>query len=171
MSNTYNQIFKDEKLEIRKFTTEYQDQVIKLVLKVQKEFNIPITLAEQSDLKDIAKFYQNGVGNFWIALLNGKVVGTIAILDIGNKQVALRKMFVEKTLRGKEFGIGLTLLQQVFAYCETKDIAEIYLGTTVFFLAAHRFYEKNGFKEISINDLPSSFSIMPVDTKFYVYIL
>jgi hypothetical protein len=137
MSNTYNQIFKDEKLEIRKFTTEYQDQVIKLVLKVQKEFNIPITLAEQSDLKDIAKFYQNGVGN----------------------------------LRGKEFGIGLTLLQQVFAYCETKDIAEIYLGTTVFFLAAHRFYEKNGFKEISINDLPSSFSIMPVDTKFYVYIL
>jgi hypothetical protein len=83
MSNTYNQIFEDAKLEIRKFTTEYQDQVIKLVLTVQKEFNIPITLAEQSDLKYISKFYQNGLGNFWIALLNGKVVGTIAILDIG----------------------------------------------------------------------------------------
>ncbi len=46
---------------------------------------------------------------------------------IGNKQVALRKMFVEKTLRGKEFGIGLALLQQVFAYCEMQEFYDAFI--------------------------------------------
>jgi hypothetical protein len=39
-------------------------------------------------------------GNFWVALYEGKVVGNISLLDIGNQQVALRKMFVEKEFQG-----------------------------------------------------------------------
>jgi RimJ/RimL family protein N-acetyltransferase len=46
-------------------------------------------------------------------------------------------------------------------------VTEIYLGTTAEFLAAHRFYEKNGFKEIAKSQLPPAFPIMAVDTKFY----
>jgi predicted N-acetyltransferase YhbS len=34
-------------------------------------------------------------------------------------------------------------------------------------LAAHRFYEKHGFSEIAPAQLPPSFPIMRVDTKFY----
>jgi predicted N-acetyltransferase YhbS len=41
------------------------------------------------------------------------------------------------------------------------------LGTTAKFLAAHRFYEKNGFREIAQTELPASFPVMTVDTKFY----
>jgi hypothetical protein len=36
-----------------------------------------------------------------VAFNNGRVVGTIAFLDIGNSQVVLRKMFVEKDYREK----------------------------------------------------------------------
>jgi hypothetical protein len=43
----------------------------------------------------------------------------------------------------------------------------VFLGTTPFFRAAHRFYEKHGFSQIPKQRLPSSFPIMEVDTKFY----
>jgi hypothetical protein len=48
-----------------------------------------------------------------------------------------------------------------------QGLWEVYLGTTEKFFAAHRFYEKNGFREIAQTKLPASFPIMTVDTKFY----
>ena len=50
-------------------------------------------------------------------------------------------------------------------------VAAVYLGTTAKFLAAHRFYEKNGFREIAREALPDSFPVMAVDTKFYTLAL
>ena len=43
----------------------------------------------------------------------------------------------------------------------------ILLGTTEKFLAAQRFYEKNGFTEIQKDALPPKFPVMTVDVKFY----
>ena len=34
-------------------------------------------------------------------------------------------------------------------------------------VAAHRFYEKNGFRRIERRELPAAFPIMAVDTMFY----
>lgn len=51
--------------------------------------------------------------------------------------------------------------------CSPPIAAVIFLGTTAKFLAAHRSYEKNGFVEIAKDALPSSFSLMAVDTKFH----
>jgi hypothetical protein len=45
----------------------------------------------------------------------------------------------------------------------------IYLGTTAEFIAAHKFYEKNGFTEVPKANLPETFPVMAVDTKFYMY--
>jgi RimJ/RimL family protein N-acetyltransferase len=42
------------------------------------------------------------------------------------------------------------------------------LGTTAAFLAAHRFYEKSGFRLVDEADLPETFPRMAVDTRFYV---
>ncbi|MGO7422080.1 GNAT family N-acetyltransferase, partial [Rhizobium ruizarguesonis] len=44
-----------------------------------------------------------------------------------------------------------------------------FLGTTDKFVAAHRFYEKNGFTEIAKSALPRTFPLMAVDSKFYRY--
>jgi hypothetical protein len=35
-----------------------------------------------------------------------KVIGTIGLLDIGNKQSALRKMFVDRTIGAKALVLG-----------------------------------------------------------------
>ncbi|PIZ76835.1 hypothetical protein COY06_01330 [Candidatus Peregrinibacteria bacterium CG_4_10_14_0_2_um_filter_41_8] len=47
------------------------------------------------------------------------------------------------------------------------SIWELYLGTVDAFKAAHRFYEREGFKEIEAAELPADFPRMPIDTKFY----
>jgi N-acetylglutamate synthase-like GNAT family acetyltransferase len=86
-----------------------------------------------------------------------KVIGTIALLDIGNNKGALRKMFVSKEYRGKEFGVGQDLLNCLVAWARQKEFTEIFLGTTEKFIGAQRFYEKNGFIEFQKESLPKGF--------------
>jgi len=52
-----------------------------------------------------------------------------------------------------------------------RGLAAVYLGTTAKFLAAQRFYAKNGFAEVDRADLPAAFPVMKVDSKFYRYAL
>ena len=158
--------------KLQSYLPVYKEEVANLILTIQKtEFEIPITLEQQPDLNDITNFYQSNNGNFWIALVNNKVVGTIALLDIGNHQGALRKMFVDTNYRGKHLGIGKKLLDNLFEWAKEKQFKEILLGTTAKFLAAQRFYEKNGFIEIGKELLPINFPVMSVDVKFYKFIL
>ena len=162
----------NEKIRIVPYESTFQEEVVDLIVHIQqKEYNVPITKEEQPDLLEIETFYQKDYGNFWIAIYDGKVVGTVALLDIENHQVALRKMFVQKEFRGKEWGASHMLLQKAISWAEDKKLKDIYLGTTVKFLAAHRFYEKNGFQSVSIDKLPKNFPVLQVDKKFYRYIV
>lgn len=155
-------------IRIQTFRPEYSDGVVNVILLIQqKEFGIPITLDAQPDLHDIPGFYQHGDGNFWVALDDNRVVGTIAALDIGSRQVALRKMFVAASHRGRQPGVASSLLQTLIRWCHERDVREIFLGTTDRFLAAHRFYEKNRFVELTRGELPGAFPVMAVDSKFY----
>jgi len=157
---------------IRPYVPADAEAVVDVILPIQQsEFRIPVTLEDQPDLLDISGFYQRENGGFWVAESEGAVVGTIALLDIGNRQAALRKMFVSQSHRGPEHGVAKHLLVALLEWCRHRDIAEIYLGTTEAFLAAHRFYEKNGFTELAKSELPRNFPVMAVDTKFYVRML
>ena len=157
-------------LNIIPFTPIYKDQVISSILTIQqKEFNIPITAQDQPDLRDIPGFYQQGIGNFWIAVNDDRVVGTLSLKDIGNCQAALRKMFVHPDFRGPAFGTTKRLWDISLEWATLQNISEIFLGTTKKFLAAHRFYEKNGFVSLEKECLPLQFPLMSVDTKFYAY--
>lgn len=157
-----------EEIIIKSYTEDYQEAVIHLILDIQQnEFHIPIKREDQPDLGNIPNFYQSDNGNFWVALCNGQVVGTIALIDIGNNQGALRKMFVKPAFRGGSYSAGRLLLLQLIKWAEEHGIHDIYLGTTDKFLAAHRFYEKNGFIRIDKEALPDAFPIMKVDTRFY----
>lgn len=153
---------------IREFTKEYQDEVIDLILSIQqKEFSIPIRKEDQPDLSTIPNVYQSQAGNFWIAICDKQVVGTIALIDIGNQQGALRKMFVKAEYRGRSYNTAELLLLQLMSWASDHNMHEIYLGTTEKFLAAHRFYEKHKFTQIAKELLPTAFPLMKVDTRFY----
>jgi len=155
-------------IQIEPFSPGHAAGVAALIVPIQREeFGIPITLADQPDLADIPAFYRRGAGNFWVALHDGAVVGSIALLDIGNAQAALRKMFVAPAFRGREHGTARRLLDVLLERSAAHRLREVFLGTTANFLAAHRFYEKNGFREIAREALPAGFPVMAVDTKFY----
>lgn len=155
---------------IEPYSKQCQHEIIELILEIQaKEFGIPITLEDQPDLQNIPGFYQQKNGNFWVATTGGKVVGTISLLYVSRGKGALRKMFVHEKYRGKEFGVGKTLLNTLLQWAKDKGFSEVFLGTTEKFMAAQRFYEKNGFEEIDKDQLPKEFPIMKVDVKFYVY--
>ncbi|PDY44323.1 GNAT family N-acetyltransferase [Bacillus pseudomycoides] len=155
---------------IQSYESKYQSEVVDLIIHIQqKEYNVPITKEEQPDLQEIEQFYQRDNGSFWVATYDGKVVGTVALLDIGNEQVALRKMFVKKEFRGKVWNTASMLLQTAISWAKERELEGIYLGTTVQFSAAHRFYEKNGFQSMKVEELPGSFPVLQVDKKFYRY--
>lgn len=153
---------------VEEYSDTFKNRIIDLILDIQNhEFNIQITADQQPDLSAIEQYYQHGNGNFWVATSDDKLVGTIALLDIGSRQVALRKMFVHRAYRGKKTGLSSLLLGTAVTWSRAKKIREIFLGTTSTFIAAHRFYEKNHFQEIKKEKLPDTFPLMEVDTKFY----
>ncbi|MGL5512109.1 MAG: GNAT family N-acetyltransferase [Sporomusa sp.] len=155
---------------IQQYNEAYKDEVLAVILDIQQnEFSIPIKKADQPDLDDIPGVYQTGAGNFWVAIDNGHVIGTIALLDIGNYQAALRKLFVHAAYRGSYYNTAKLLLAKLLQWAGKNKIEDIFLGTTAQFLAAHRFYEKNGFNPIRSSSLPVAFLVMKVDTKFYHY--
>ena len=155
-------------ISLKEFSPQYQQPVINLILNIQQnEFNVPITINDQPDLLTIPAFYQNGNGNFWIALNDDKVVGTIALRSFSQRQAALRKMFVDKNFRGKETGTAQKLLECLLRWSREKSIDEIYLGTLSHMHAAHSFYRRNGFTEIPKENLPENFPLVHVDSMFF----
>ena len=154
---------------IQPYSDDFQQGVINLILPIQQiEFGVPVTIKDQPDLLIIPEFYQQQNGNFWVATTGQELVGSIGLIDIGHQAAAIRKMFVRADFRGKETGLGQALLDTAIAWCKTREINFIYLGTVEQLKAAQRFYEKNDFHKIAAEDLPDYFPRMPVDTHFYV---
>jgi len=154
-------------IKVVPYSQAFQHDVIELILSIQREFGFEIGVEDQPDLLDVEGFYQTGAGGFWVATAGEEPVGTIALRDIGERQGALRKMFVKAAYRGREHEAAGTLLSTLLKSASTSGIEEIYLGTTEKFLAAHRFYEKHGFVRVPANELPARFPRMALDTRFY----
>ncbi|WP_419785071.1 GNAT family N-acetyltransferase [Pseudodesulfovibrio sp.] len=157
-------------MRIEPYLNHNADSIVQLITTIQiNEFGVATSAEAQPDLRDIPGFYQNGAGNFWLAFEGGELVGTIALKDCGGGICALRKMFVKESFRGKRYGIGSALMRTLLDWAREQGVREIYLGTVDVYHAAHRFYEKNGFEEVSRQQVPESVPLMDVDVKYYRY--
>ncbi|TCD27871.1 GNAT family N-acetyltransferase [Pedobacter psychrodurus] len=158
-----------DEFKIERLNNQFCEEIIGLILPIQQiEFNVDIDLAAQPDLLDIEKNYDGSGGAFWGAKLNGELIGTIALIAVpGHQSGAIRKMFVKKDFRGKDLGVAQALLKTLLGYCADNNLNEVYLGTKDILQAACRFYERNGFKQVEMKDLPSYFPRMAVDNVFY----
>ncbi|XP_063315918.1 N-acetylaspartate synthetase isoform X2 [Pelobates fuscus] len=88
---------------------------------------------------------------FWVAILEGKVVGIVAAR--GNEEdnvVELRRMSVDSSFRGK--GIAKALGRKVIEFAMLNHYSSIVLGTTAVKIAAHKLYESLGFKHVGVNE-------------------
>ena len=146
---------------------KFSNEVVDLILNIQqKEFNVPITIEDQPDLLNIKNFYYTSGGHFWGAFVNDELVGTIALIKFNDSEAAIRKMFVKKQYRGKEFSIAQKLLDTLLDYCSENEIDDLYLGTITVLEAALRFYERNHFVRIEKALLPDTFPVMSADNVF-----
>jgi GNAT superfamily N-acetyltransferase len=153
--------------EIKPYSAQYFSEVTTLIPFIQStEFGVPISLNDQPDLLDIETFYQSR-GNFWVATVGDKVVGTIAIFKFENDKAALRKMFVYEEFRGKRYNIAQKLLDALQNWSIENGISKIYLGTLPRFVAARKFYERNGFTEFDMSNLPDTLVRMKLDSIYY----
>ncbi|MDO5811843.1 MAG: GNAT family N-acetyltransferase [Bacillota bacterium] len=154
-------------LKVETYSGKFDDEIISLILSIQNdEAKIGLSLGEQPDLMDIHSCYQQPGGEFWIALSDDKVIGTIGLMLKENHCAVLKKFFVKKTFRSQK--VGLSLYNELLKYAISKDIHHIILDTPAVAHASHKFYEKAGFFKISSAELPVAYSYPDRDSILYL---
>ena len=153
-----------EKLEIRLFRKGDQNEIGQLMKRIQMEFPEPIFIGPSMK---ISEWISLPGRIFWVACIDGKVIGTIGVLKIEVRSGVLKSLFVSKEFRGKEWGISKALLGLALAWSKTQKISSLFLGTMDQFEAAQKFYSKNRFVQIKKNQLPRNFDFNQLDQKFY----
>jgi len=153
-------------IEIKEFDKIDQTKVREFILDIQNiEFNLGFGEYEQPDLIDTKKFYEGG--GFWIAKIEGNIVGTIGLQILHSQNSVLRKMFVKKEFRGREFNIAQSLFYTLFEFAKKKGINAIWLDTPAVATASHKFYERNGFVQTDKQNLPEGYVYPDKNSKIY----
>ncbi len=104
---------------------------------------------------------------YWVAVAEGRAVGSIGLITIGEGNSVLKSMFLHKAYRGGEPKVAARLLQTAIEWAKERSCSYIYLGTMSQFEAAQRFYEKNGFVRIEETVLPEDYPSNSMDSVFY----
>lgn len=154
-------------LKIETYNGKFDNEIISLILSIQNdEAKIGLSLQEQPDLLDIHRSYQQAGGEFWIALSDDRVIGTIGLMLREDQCAVMKKFFVEKAFRSQK--VGLSLYNEVLKYAVSNNVHHIILDTPSVAHAAHRFYEKAGFRKISAAQLPIPYDYPDRDSILYL---
>ncbi|TMK73177.1 MAG: GNAT family N-acetyltransferase [Actinobacteria bacterium] len=113
-----------------------------LVADTLREFGFSADPGLDPDLADPAGYYSA----LWVALIEGHVVGSIALRELGDDTLELKRMYLREACRGR--GAGRRLLATALAWARANGAAKIKLDTTESMEAARALYEANGFVRV-----------------------
>ncbi len=134
-------------MDILAFKADMQQSVGEFFEKCFSAVGIPYSPKDRhADVADVEQHYmQNGC--FWCLFDNEILIGTVAvrIIDIDNKVIELKRMFVLPEYQGK--GYGRLLLEYAIDYAREQKYNKICLDTRKQFSAAHHLYRSTGFQE------------------------
>jgi ribosomal protein S18 acetylase RimI-like enzyme len=134
-------------IKVESFQNKYQNSVIKHIKKVLgSECGFEVNREKTPDLWSIDKIYKKSGGNFWVALSNDAVIGTMALKNIGNKRGLLKRLYIQKKYRGQ--GVASNLLNTLLTFAKKQNFETIYLGTAKKMITANKFYQKHNFEMI-----------------------
>lgn len=89
----------------------------------------------------------------WVAVLEGKVVGLVAMCGqpvTSAGAVELQRMSVDR--RYRKCGVGVLLGRKVLEFAATHGFSSVVLGTTAYLPAAHRLYQRLGFRCVGVTN-------------------
>lgn len=156
-------------IHIRSYTESDQEEVIALVLHCQNDGSRPlVTVKDQPELLCIREKYFAAGGYFWVAEENGRIAGSIGLLNCGGGTGILKKFFVYEAYRGAPHHLGRKLYNTLLAFAQEHLFRQLILDTPKNTERAHRFYEKAGFVKITKEDLPVAYDYPYEDSDFFL---
>jgi DNA-binding MarR family transcriptional regulator/predicted GNAT family acetyltransferase len=159
-----------EQVKIHTLSTSraLRKQIVTMIEEIQKqEFLLPITdEINGCILRAEEEFYYNNATNFWYAVdQKGTIIGSIGLKKLDDNTAEIKKFFVAQNYRGK--GVSRKLMTTLVKAALKHRFQILYLGTVDRLHAAHGFYKKYGFAEITKEGLPPTFTLGPIDTVFF----
>lgn len=130
---------------VRKYEERDRDTVIRLFRDFMREmgdFPEYVQRAIAEELGRIAAYYAGGA--FWVAELEGAVVGMVGIERHSDRAGELRRMIVDRAHRRR--GVGRALLATAESFCRDAGYAAIVLSTSELQQPAMRLYEASGYR-------------------------
>jgi len=132
-------------MKIIPYSDEYRVATITFIEDIlEREFHA--TGIDRPDLRTIPHTYQCGAGQFWLALDDKGIAGTVALKDHGEGRGYLQRMYVRPDLRGK--GLAQKLLDALLRHAKDHQYQLLYLATIPAMVAANKFYQNNGFTQV-----------------------
>ena len=130
--------------KIREYkNTDYQ-QLVEMVLTVLAEFEMYLDFeGPDKDLQDLQNVYFVNNGTFFIAQLDSKIVGSVAVSKIDDEKCELRKLYVLKEHRSQ--GFGQILLDKAIDFASSNGYRKMELEVSQKHKQAIELYEKTGF--------------------------
>lgn len=115
-----------------------------LVLSVLGEFGFHDAVGgAEADLREAATRYAPPGGCFWVAEVDGAVVGTVAVRPKEGRTCELKRLYLRADQRGE--GLGQRLYDTAERFAREAGYEAIWLDSSRRFGRAHRLYERNGF--------------------------
>jgi putative acetyltransferase len=144
-------LFIMEQLIIRKIQFEDNALIAQIIRKVLLEFggDKPGTAYHDYDTDHMFEAYQSNNEVYYVAQINGKVVGGCGIKALkGNDSYIceLQKLYILPNTRG--LGIGKTLVEECLEFAIQSGYKKCYLETFPTMLAAINLYHKFGFQRL-----------------------
>lgn len=130
-------------IKIITYHEKYKQDIIDLVLDTY-ENQLGFVGYERPDIYDIPWFYlSEGYNNFWLAVKNDELVGTVWLIAKDSDLTYLKRMIVKKECRSQ--WLGKKLLDISLDFARKKGFTLIYAGTVPENLVAIKFYESQWF--------------------------
>jgi|JI7StandDraft_1071085.scaffolds.fasta_scaffold356087_2 GNAT superfamily N-acetyltransferase len=146
------------------YTGGRDEEIASFILGIQNdEAGLNLTIAEQPDLIDIFRSYQKG--GFWLALSDDRIVGTIGLLPFGRRG-AIKKFFVAPEFRGHS-GPARALFDCVLNVARLRGYSDLFLDTPRIATRSHAFYAREGFAQLSADQLPPEYEFPDRDSLIF----
>ena len=133
-------------LAVRKVLKKDEKAVKELIESVMhNEFMNDAQHYAYADLENITEYYSGDKDYFFVAEMDGKIIGTGAVKQDDNETALLRRVFVHPHYRNK--GYGLILLETAIDFCQKHGYKNLVFRGTSRMDRALAVCKKKGFKE------------------------
>ena len=100
--------------------------------------------SEVEQLEDPERHFIGGGGEIFVAVHDGQVVGTCAVMPHGAGELELAKLSVAKEFRGR--GLARSLVERCLDYARARGIRRVVLVSNSQLRTALQLYESLGFR-------------------------